>query len=125
MNNEESMNLRMQNLLKKRRVEKKRFDDEIKSIELNERKVILAYERTRQDFVNLVNTKRRRWWLSDENVRREFAKREWKNGFIRPDPISKTGYILVLILFWPLFEYNDLRTFFFKYNCKLVHRINN
>lgn len=91
MNNEESMNLRMQNLLKKRRVEKKRFDDEIKSIELSERKVLLAYERTRLDFLNLVNTKRRRWWLSDENVRREFAKREWKIGFTRPDSKSETG----------------------------------
>lgn len=85
MSNEAAAIVRMQKILKARRVENKRYEAELKSIEASERRIRLAYERNRQEFMSAVRTKREKWWSLDENVRRDLAKKEFRDIIAKLD----------------------------------------
>lgn len=96
MNHDSAIVLKIQNLLKQRRIENKRLEEHLKSIELSERRVFLANERKRHDFLNLVRTKREKWWLSDDNVRHEFTKKEFKDSRVNFKPANETGKSIMI-----------------------------
>ncbi len=73
-----SMVARMQAILKQRRIERNRYETELKAIGESERRFMASIERTRFEFVNVARIKREKWWQADEKRRREMAKREFK-----------------------------------------------
>ena len=100
MINEPEEILRMQKILKQRRIENKRYEAELKAIENSERRVRLAYERNRQEFLSLVQMKREKWWQFDENVRRDLAKKQFKEILTKLEVANLNGLKSNFLLFY-------------------------
>lgn len=69
--------IRVQEVMKQRRIELKRYESELESIEKSERQARLVYERNKQEFLHSVRLKREKWWNADKRAR-EYAKKDFR-----------------------------------------------